>query len=79
MNNINKILVMAPHTDDGEFGCGICVNPLDPKEIADAVFWLLDNQKEVERMGLRGIRTVEERYNWGREEEKLLYFYSELI
>ena len=22
MNNINKILVLAPHTDDGEFGCG---------------------------------------------------------
>lgn len=21
-NNINKILVLAPHTDDGEFGCG---------------------------------------------------------
>ena len=22
MNNVNKILVLAPHTDDGEFGCG---------------------------------------------------------
>ena len=22
MNDINKILVLAPHTDDGEFGCG---------------------------------------------------------
>jgi LmbE family N-acetylglucosaminyl deacetylase len=22
MNNINKILVLGPHTDDGEFGCG---------------------------------------------------------
>ncbi len=62
-----------------ESGCGICVNPLDPKEIADAVLWLLDNQKKAERMGLRGRRAVEERYNWGREEEKLLQLYSELI
>ena len=22
MNDINRILVLAPHTDDGEFGCG---------------------------------------------------------
>jgi LmbE family N-acetylglucosaminyl deacetylase len=21
-NNVNHILVLAPHTDDGEFGCG---------------------------------------------------------
>jgi glycosyltransferase involved in cell wall biosynthesis len=62
-----------------ESGCGICVNPLDPKEIADAVFWLLDNQKEAERMGLRGRSAVEEKYNWRREEEKLLHLYSELI
>lgn len=63
----------------GESGCGICVNPLDPKEIADAIIWLLDNQKEAERMGLRGRHAVEEKYNWCREEKKLLQLYSELI
>ena len=25
MNSINRILVLAPHTDDGEFGCGASV------------------------------------------------------
>jgi LmbE family N-acetylglucosaminyl deacetylase len=25
MNNIRKILVLAPHTDDGEFGCGASI------------------------------------------------------
>lgn len=62
-----------------ESGCGICINPLDPKDIADAIVWLLDNQKEAEKMGLRGRRAVEERYNWDREEEKLLQLYSEII
>ena len=62
-----------------ESGCGICVNPLNPEEIATAIIWLLDNQEEAERMGLRGRRAVEERYNWCREEKKLLRLYSELM
>lgn len=62
-----------------EFRCDICVNPLDPKEIADAIIWLLDNQQEAEKMGKRGRNAVEKRFNWGREEEKLLQLYSELI
>ena len=59
--------------------CGICVDPLNPEEIAGAIVWLLDNQKEAERMGLRGRHAVEEKYNWCREEKKLLQLYSELI
>ena len=62
-----------------ESGCGICVNPLDPKDIADAIIWLLNNHKEAEKMGLRGRRAVEEEYNWCREEKKLLDLYSTLI
>jgi LmbE family N-acetylglucosaminyl deacetylase len=26
LNNVQKILVLAPHTDDGEFGCGASIN-----------------------------------------------------
>lgn len=59
-------------------GCGICVNPLNPEEIAATIIWLLENQKEAEEMGLRGRRAVEERYNWHKEEKKLLQLYSEL-
>jgi len=25
MNNKNVILILAPHTDDGEFGCGASI------------------------------------------------------
>ena len=59
--------------------CGICVDPLNPEEIADAIIWLLDNQKEAERMGLRGRRAVEEKYDWGQEEKKLLKIYLNLL
>ena len=40
MNDINKILVLAPHTDDGEFGCGGSVARFieDGKEIYYAAF-----------------------------------------
>ena len=40
MNDINKILVLAPHTDDGEFGCGGSVARFieEGKEIYYAAF-----------------------------------------
>lgn len=40
MNNINRILVLAPHTDDGEFGCGGSVARFiqEGKEIYYAAF-----------------------------------------
>ena len=28
LSNIKKVLVIAPHTDDGEFGCGGTINKL---------------------------------------------------
>src|SRR6056297_2409208 len=28
LNTINKILILAPHTDDGELGCGGFINKL---------------------------------------------------
>jgi len=38
--NINKILVLAPHTDDGEFGCGgsIAKFTMDGKNVFYAAF-----------------------------------------
>lgn len=58
--------------------CGICVDPREPREIAKAVDWLVENPEEAERMGRNGRRAVEERYNWQHEEKKLLALYGEL-
>jgi glycosyltransferase involved in cell wall biosynthesis len=60
-------------------GCGVVVDPLNPRAIADAVQYLLDHPKEAEEMGRNGRRSVEDRYNWGSEERKLLALYEELL
>ena len=59
--------------------CGLCVAPLDPQAIADAIDYLLVHPEEAERMGRNGQKAVQERYNWGLEELKLTSLYDSLI
>ncbi|MDQ7047705.1 MAG: glycosyltransferase [Sulfurovum sp.] len=59
--------------------CGLCVNPLDPKEIASAIEYIMTNPKEAEEMGQNGQKAVLEKYNWGMEERKIFEVYEELI
>ncbi len=58
--------------------CGICVNPLDPREIANAIQYILEHPKEAELMGEHGKQAVLTRYNWTNEEKKLFKLYEEL-
>ena len=58
--------------------CGICVNPLDHKEIAKAVEFLKKNREVAKNMGANGKKAVFEKYNWEREEEKLFTIYENL-
>lgn len=60
-------------------GCGILVNPFDPKEIAGAMEFLLAHPKEASEMGRRGHAAVRARYSWTNEEKTLLRLYSELF
>ncbi|WP_414659517.1 glycosyltransferase family 4 protein [Acinetobacter courvalinii] len=59
--------------------CGICVDPLKPKEIADAIDYFLKNPTEARLMGQQGRAAVLERYNWSIEEKKLLNLYSSIL
>jgi glycosyltransferase involved in cell wall biosynthesis len=59
--------------------CGICVDPLNPKEIAAAINYLYDNPDIARQMGRNGQKAVIEKYNWQQEEQKLMQLYQELI
>jgi glycosyltransferase involved in cell wall biosynthesis len=59
--------------------CGICVNPLNPKEIAEAIEYITTHPKEAEKMGINGKKAVIEKYNWDMEEKKLFQVYKELM
>lgn len=59
--------------------CGVCVNPLDPQAIAEAIDYLIKNPEVAEEMGHNGRRAVEERYNWSIEEQKLMALYKRLL
>lgn len=59
--------------------CGLCVDPLDPRAIADAIDHLVENPDVARRMGENGRRAVVERYNWAVEEKKLLALYEQLL
>ncbi|MEM2941747.1 MAG: glycosyltransferase family 4 protein [Thermoproteota archaeon] len=58
--------------------CGLCVDPLNPKKIAEAIEYLLTHPNEAHKMGLSGRRAVEEKYNWGHEARILLDLYTKL-
>jgi glycosyltransferase involved in cell wall biosynthesis len=62
-----------------ENNCGICVNPNDHYEISNAINFLLGNDVIAEDMGKNGKKAVYEKYNWTREEQKLISIYYELL
>lgn len=62
-----------------ENNCGICVDPQNAKDIADAVTLLLNDKKLASVMGRNGKKAVEAKYNWGFEGKKLLNLYKRLL
>lgn len=58
--------------------CGLLVNPLDPKEIAAAIRWIIENPDEAQAMGARGREAVLEKYNWAEEADELVRLYERL-
>ncbi len=59
--------------------CGICVDPSNVDEIADAIQYLFDHPDEARQMGENGRRAVEEEFNWAHEEKKLLALYEDIL
>lgn len=62
-----------------KYNFGICVNPSNPDEIAQAIIWIKDHPQEAAKMGGNGRKIIENEWNWGKESQKLLDFYNELL
>jgi glycosyltransferase involved in cell wall biosynthesis len=60
-------------------GCGLTVDPLDPRSTASAIEYILSHPEHAREMGVRGRRAVEQRYNWTIAERGLLQLYSDLL
>jgi len=60
-------------------GCGLCVDPLNPRKISEAIQYLLTHPAEAAAMGRRGRQAIEDHFNWNHEEAKLLSLYRELL
>ncbi|WP_222837060.1 glycosyltransferase family 4 protein [Candidatus Williamhamiltonella defendens] len=56
--------------------CGICVDPLQPQAIADAINFIINNPERAKQMGRNGQQAVHTRYNWDVEGKKLIEFYK---
>jgi glycosyltransferase involved in cell wall biosynthesis len=62
-----------------ESNCGILVDPRDPRAIASAIQFLLENPAEAEAMGRRGRAAVLSRFNWETQAKELVKLYAELL
>jgi glycosyltransferase involved in cell wall biosynthesis len=62
-----------------EAQCGILVDPLNVKEISDAIVWLFEHPTEAEAMGKRGQELIFSKYNWETESKALLGVYAGLV
>jgi glycosyltransferase involved in cell wall biosynthesis len=59
-------------------GCGVLVDPLDPRSAAEAITHLLTHPDEADEMGRRGQEAFFEHYNWEAEGTRLLTAYERL-
>jgi glycosyltransferase involved in cell wall biosynthesis len=59
--------------------CGIIVKERTTEALADALSMLIDNPELRQKLGQNGRKAVEEKYNWGVMEKRLLRVYDELL
>ncbi len=56
--------------------CGLLVDPTKPQEIADAIEYLYRHENIKLEMGRNALKAAQEKYNFGRQAEKLLKVYE---
>lgn len=59
--------------------CGLCVDPKNKKEIANAINVIISNATKAEEMGRNGMNAVVNKFNWKNEAEKLVNMYKLIL
>ncbi len=59
--------------------CGLTVDALDPKDIAEKVTSILEDEERYKQMSTSSRKAYEEKYNWQTEEKRLIKLYKELL
>jgi glycosyltransferase involved in cell wall biosynthesis len=59
-----------------EAGCGLCIDPMDPAAIGQAIDTLLNDPEAARAMGQRGREAVLSHYNWEQQQVVLNALYS---
>lgn len=62
-----------------ENNVGLVFNPEDPKDIADKVKTILDNERLLEKMKKRALEIAQTKYNWELEGKKLINLYKDIL
>jgi glycosyltransferase involved in cell wall biosynthesis len=60
------------------YECGFCVDPTNSTELAERIAELANSNEQILKFSTNGIRAAESKFNWDREEEKLLAVYQTL-
>lgn len=61
-----------------DVGCGYLIDTEDPRAVAGAILEILTNEEEGLSMGARGRDAFKTRFNWEREEDKLVELVDEI-
>jgi glycosyltransferase involved in cell wall biosynthesis len=76
-------VIASKHGESARFiqeaQAGIAVDPINTKEVADAIRWVLDHPEEASEMGKRGRKLVLEKYNWEKESNTLIELYRKIF
>jgi glycosyltransferase involved in cell wall biosynthesis len=59
--------------------CGYCIDPDNTEQIAAAVLELFHNPQLAEDMSRKGISTIQEKYCWESEKQKLFELYENML
>lgn len=60
-------------------GCGVVVDPTDPRDVARGISLVLTQSRRSRQMGKRGEEAVRRRYNWGLEAAFLRAVYEKVL